>query len=67
MGSIEAVLREIGSLKLDEKLNYIKIAKEYGVDRSTLSRHYRVVQSSRQDQHENQRIFNNQQSTELIK
>lgn len=67
MDSIEAALAEIESLGPGEKVNYSKIARKYGVDRSTLSRHHRGVQGSREDQYENQRILNDQQAKELIK
>ena len=67
MDSIEAALADIESLKPGEKLNYAKIAKKHGVNRVTLSKRHRGIQRSRQDQYENQRIFNNQQSKELIK
>jgi uncharacterized protein YerC len=67
MDSIEAALAEIESLKPGEKDNYTKISKKHGIDRSTLSRHHRGVQGSREDQYENQRILNNQQAKELIK
>jgi hypothetical protein len=67
MDSIEAALADIESLNPGEKINYTKLATKHGVDRSTLSRHHRGVQSSHQNQYENQRILNNQQSKELIK
>ncbi|KAI9046208.1 transposase [Aspergillus affinis] len=67
MGSIEAALTEIQSLKPGERLNYNKIAKKHGVHRSTLSRRHHGLQGSRQDQYENQQILNSQQYKELIK
>jgi hypothetical protein len=48
-------------------INYTAIAKQYGVNRITLTRRHRGVQRSREDQYEEQRILNNQQAKELIK
>ena len=46
MGSIEAALADLELLGLGERLNYAAIAKEYSVDRTTLLKRYRGVQSS---------------------
>src|SRR4030081_2633933 len=67
MGSIEAAITYLESLELTEKINYAQVARNYGVDRSTLSRRFRGVQKSRESQYENQRLLNNQQSAQLIK
>jgi hypothetical protein len=45
MSSIEAALKAIESLEPGKKINYIKIVKDYGVDRSTLSKFHRGVQA----------------------
>ncbi|KAF2247166.1 hypothetical protein BU26DRAFT_596977 [Trematosphaeria pertusa] len=46
MGDIEAVLKALKLLKIDEKPNYKKIAEEYGVSRTTLSWRYKGVQGT---------------------
>jgi alkylated DNA nucleotide flippase Atl1 len=66
MGSIEAALAAIDSLEPGKLITYTEIAKQFGVDRSTLSRHHRGVQRSKEDQYESQRVLNNQQAKELI-
>jgi hypothetical protein len=67
MDPISLALEDLKSLKPGEKPNYTEIAKKHGVNRVTLSRRHRGVQSSQATQYENQRILNNQQSQTLIK
>jgi hypothetical protein len=67
MASIEAALEAINSLKPGNSINYTKIAKQYGVDRSTLSRRHRGVQRSRNHQYEQQQVLTNQHEKELIR
>lgn len=67
MGSIEAALEALKSLKLGETPNYTKIANEYGVERSTLSRRHRGVCGTREHKYENHRHLNAQQERELLK
>jgi hypothetical protein len=67
MGSIEAALADLESLKPGERLNYAQMAKKHCVDRSTLSKRHRHVQQSHEAQYEAQRILNDQQSETLIK
>jgi hypothetical protein len=43
MAPIDDALAHIGSLKPGDKLCYQKIADEYGVERSTLSRRHRAI------------------------
>jgi transposase-like protein len=66
MSSIDAALEAINSLKPGDSINYTKIAKEYGVDRSTLSRRHRGVQGPRDHQYEQQRVLTDQHEKELI-
>jgi hypothetical protein len=66
MAAIEAALAAIESLGPRERLNYTQIAKEYGVDRSTLSTRHRRVQQSRDTGFENQRLLNDAQAAQLI-
>jgi hypothetical protein len=66
MGSIEAALAAIESLSSRELINYSKIAKEYGVVRSTLERRHRAKTQSRTDEGINRRKLNHQQEKELI-
>jgi hypothetical protein len=67
MGSIEAALADLESLKPGERPNYAQIGRKHGVDRSTLSKRHRHVQQSREARYEAQRILNDQQSETLIK
>lgn len=67
MTPIEAALEAIESLKPDESINYTKIANQFGVSRSTLSRRHRGVQHSKDHQYEKQRVLTNQHEKELIK
>jgi hypothetical protein len=66
MGDIKAALAALESLEPGARLNYTKVAIEFGVDRSTLSRRHRGIQQPRSTQYESQRILNNQQSEQLI-
>ena len=43
MTLIKEAIAAIKSLELGDSINYTKIAEEFGVSRSTLSRHYRGV------------------------
>ena len=52
IGDIEAALAAIESLEPGERVNYTQIAKEYNVDRTTLSKRHRGVQQSRTTQYE---------------
>lgn len=58
MASIEAALASLDSLKPGEKPNFTKLAREYGCNRSTLSKRFRGVQGTREEQYENQRLLN---------
>jgi hypothetical protein len=67
MDPLEAAIAALESLKLGEKINYTQIAKKYGVDRTTLSRRHRGGQAPPSVKHENQRLLNDLQETELVK
>ena len=54
MELIDQALAALETLKPDENLNYIIIAKIYGVNRSILSKRYRGLQSFRDINYENQ-------------
>jgi hypothetical protein len=59
MSSIEVVIEAINSLKPGDSINYTKIAKQFGVDRTTLSRRHRGVQQTKDHQYKQQRILTN--------
>ena len=63
---MELALAELESLEPGKHFSYAKIAKKYGVSRSTLSRRHRGVQGSKKQQYENMQFLNAQQTKELI-
>jgi transposase-like protein len=67
MTPMDAAIEAIKSLKPGDSINYTKIAKEFGVNRITLSRRHKGIQRSRRDQYEEQRVLNEQQAKDLIK
>src|SRR5262245_26819128 len=66
MAGIEAAIAALESLDIGEKPNYSKIAAQYGVDRSTLSRRHRGVTRSAAEKHENDRLLNTRQEYDLL-
>ena len=66
MASIEEALAYLDSLGPNESINYTKVAKDFGLSRSTLSRHHRGVQRSKEEQYANQRFLNHQQTKDLL-
>ena len=66
MESIEAALTAIESLEPGETPNYTKIAQEYGVVRSTLTRRHQRVSASRNTRAQNQQALHPQQEQELL-
>jgi transposase-like protein len=48
---------ELASLALQDSVNYAQTAREFGVDRSTLSRRHREVTRSRQELTESQMLL----------
>ena len=66
MGSLEAALTAIESLAPGESINYSKIAREYGVVRSTLARRHQAQTRSPTTKNINQQKLSPQQEKELI-
>ena len=56
----------LAALSLQSKPNYTQTAKEYGVDRSTLSRRHRNITGSKADGYESQSFLTKQQSSVLV-
>ena len=67
MEPIDQALAALEALKPGESLNYTTVTKIYGVNRSTLSKRHRGLQSSRDIGYENQQLLNDQQEKTLIK
>jgi hypothetical protein len=63
MDSIEAAL---AALDLQSKPNYTQTAKEYCVDRTTLSRRHRNITSSRADGYDSLSFLTKEQSKVLV-
>ncbi|KAF1358659.1 hypothetical protein EJ07DRAFT_24974, partial [Lizonia empirigonia] len=63
----EAALQALDALKPGEAPRYAQVAREYSVDRTTLSRRYRGVCASRAKGYESQRLLNTTQEQELVK
>jgi hypothetical protein len=57
MDPIDAAL---DALRLQSKPNYTQTAKEYGVERSTLSRRHRNITGSKADGYDNQSFLTKQ-------
>ena len=66
MSSIEAALAAIESLKLGEKLVYAQIARNYGVEPTTLARRHKGASTSLNTRFENQQAIHPQQEQELL-
>jgi hypothetical protein len=66
MEPTQAAINEIESLNPGESFTYAEIARRHSVDRNTLSRNHRKVQSSRTTKRINQQKLNLQQEQELI-
>jgi transposase-like protein len=66
MGDIEAAIAAIESLSLGEKFSYTEIARQYNVDRTTLSRRHRKVTRTTTEKYEEHRLLNTTQEAELI-
>ena len=67
MSSIEAALAAIKSQEPGENICYTKIAQEYGVNRSTLSRRHRGQTASRTASAEERRNLHPQQEQQLLR
>lgn len=66
MDPIDLAVASLESLKVGEKPNYTRVAKEFDVNRSTLSRRHRGVQGSHKSQYENQQLLNEHQEKFLV-
>ena len=67
MDPIEAAIKAVESLNIDEAPNYAKVARDFGVDRSTLSRRHRGKTGSQAEKNEEQSFLTAQQAIELVK
>ena len=67
MSSIEAALAAIKSQEPGENICYTKIAQEYGVNRSTLSRRHRGQTASRTASAEERQNLHPQQEQQLLR
>ncbi|KAF1948507.1 hypothetical protein CC80DRAFT_365179, partial [Byssothecium circinans] len=63
---MEAALESLKTLKPGEKPNYAQVAKKYGVNQNTLSRHHRGVQGTRTEKIENSRLLSPIQESTLV-
>lgn len=66
MDPIDAAVEALKSLKPGERPNISKVAREYGVERSRLSKRYHGVQGSCASKTENMRLLNNTQEKQLL-
>jgi hypothetical protein len=66
MGSIQAALNMIASLKPSEKVNYTRTAIQHGVDRRTLARRHQAITTSRGAAAQQRQALNDQQELELV-
>jgi hypothetical protein len=65
MDSITLAIQELESLEPGEKIKSNKVAKKYGVDRSTLSRRFRGKTGSKKAKYDSQQFLTKQQSKTL--
>ena len=63
----ERLQAALASLKLQDKPNYTKVAKQFSVNRTTLSQRYRNVTKSHLDARDNKHFLSDAQSKALIK
>ena len=66
MAPIDDALESLKSLKPGEQPKFTQVAKEYGCNRSTLSKRWRGVQDSMAQKLENLRLLNTTQEKELL-
>lgn len=67
MASIELALAALRSADPGEKPNISLVARTYGVNQPTLSKRFRGVTGSKEEQYNKQRLLNDAQSRALIK
>lgn len=63
---MESALAAIESLEPGERINYTQIARQFGVNRVTLSRRHQGAQGTKKAQYENMQLLNPQQTKDLI-
>lgn len=64
---MDSIAAALDACELSEAPNYTQIAKEYGCDRTTLSRRHRGVTCSQNELHESQQLLSHNQELELVK
>jgi hypothetical protein len=67
MDPIDAALASLASLQPGERPNISKTAREFGCDRSLLSKRFRGLAGSRETKYQNQRNLNDQRENSLVK
>jgi hypothetical protein len=66
MATTDRIEEALAALEFQELPNYNRIAEEYGVDRTRLSRRHRGICTSIQEAREFQRLLSTQQETALV-
>ena len=66
MDPIDAAVEALKSLEPGERPNISQVAREYGVERSRLSKRYRGVQGTYASRAEKKRLLNNTQEKQLL-
>jgi hypothetical protein len=66
MDPINAAIEAIESRESGASFSYRKVAKQFGVDRTTLSRRHRGASQSQTKYHEHRQLLNPQQEAELV-
>jgi hypothetical protein len=66
MATTDRIEEALAALELQELPNYNRIAEEYGVNRTRLSRRHRGICTSIQEAREFQRLLSTQQETALV-
>jgi len=64
---MDQIEQALADLRLQDKPNIQATANKYSIDRTTLSRHWRGVQGSKEDGYNSQRLLDTAQSQALIK
>jgi transcriptional regulator with XRE-family HTH domain len=66
MSPIQEAIEYIESREAGDKFSYRQVAKEFGVDRTTLSRRHQGKTRSYEEMAERQQLLNPQQEHELV-
>jgi hypothetical protein len=64
--ALDAALAYIRSLKQGESFSYTKVAKKYGISRTTLSTHHQGGRTTISDAHQDQRLLHPRDKAELV-